>query len=362
CGRSTYSAVKPKAKGSTKIEAGLDTLSYDTSNRFPSSDSQGLNGPEGFVAGSFVQAPWSEAQAPTNEVEYLNDLERHLARVHSGYTPFISTSQTLLRVIHLVLRRCREAKEGISTDWKIGVINLSKVSSLTRPVWKLKAGEHARHSLGEWAVYGTIPSSQVLSVLTINEVFETMSQSIAPFQMREVQAARNTSAARTAFTPFTQRTLTHDDGIAIGGLLSRLGIPGRYLGHMCSMILWDWKFPEERENAWTSNEDFVQGLKDGHSRTTGEFAEMETGEDEGWEEDRLTKVGRAPGSYRDRLSSSNEEYDDDAYSADDNAPRTPLQKDESFRDFLAEIEEAALGNRQCGHAISGSNLEDCVGG
>ncbi len=116
-----------------------------------SSDSQGLNGSGGFKAGSCVQAPWSQALAPANEVEYLKDLERHLARKHSGSTPFISTSETFLRVIHHVLRRCREAKKGTSTDWKIAVINLARVPSLVRPVWKLKAGVHARHSLGEWA-------------------------------------------------------------------------------------------------------------------------------------------------------------------------------------------------------------------
>ncbi|KAL8918234.1 MAG: hypothetical protein Q9208_007462 [Pyrenodesmia sp. 3 TL-2023] len=138
-----------------------------------SSDSQGLNGSEGFVAGSFVQAPWSEAQAPTNEAEYLKDLERHLAREHSGCTPFISTSETLLRVIHLVLRRCREAKEGTSTDWKIAVINLSKVSSLARPVWKLKAGQHSRNSLGEWAGKQSLPRSRPReNLLTILQSME----------------------------------------------------------------------------------------------------------------------------------------------------------------------------------------------
>lgn len=99
------------------------------------------------------------------------------------------------------------------------------------------------------SVYGGITSSQVLSVLTMDELLQTMSQTTAPFQMHKVQEARNTRSARTAFAPFTQRVLIHDDGIAIGVLLSRLGIPGRYIEHMCSMILWDWKFPEERDNA-----------------------------------------------------------------------------------------------------------------
>lgn len=182
-------------------------------------------------------------------------------------------------------------------------------------------------------------------MLTIKEVFEIMSQTKAPFEMRKVQAARNTSAARTAFAPFTQRTLTNDDGIAVGRLLLRLGIPGRYIGHTCSMILWDWKFPEERDNAWASNDDFVQGLRDGYRRTTDGFVELGIGEDDGWEE---------------QLSSSNEEYDD-APSDNGIASETPLQTDQTFMDFMADIEEAAFGERQSGQVVSDTNLEDRVG-
>ncbi|KAL8918235.1 MAG: hypothetical protein Q9208_007463 [Pyrenodesmia sp. 3 TL-2023] len=194
----------------------------------------------------------------------------------------------------------------------------------------------------------------------MDELIQTMSQTTAPFQMHKVQEARNTRSARTAFAPFTQRVLIHDDGIAIGGLLSQLGIPGRYIEHMCSMILWDWKFPEERDNAWTSNEVFVQGLKDGYRRPTSGFAKMEAGEEEGRKEERLTKVRGAAGSYCNQSSSSNEEHDD-ACSNDGNAPGTPLQTDETFRDFFADIEEAAFGERQFGHAISDNNLEDRLG-
>lgn len=199
-------------------------------------------------------------------------------------------------------------------------------------------------------VYGAITSSQVLSVLTMDELVQIMSQTTAPFQMHKVQEAPNTRAARTAFTPFTQRTLTHNDGIAIGHLLSRLGIPKRYIGYVCSIILWDWKFPEERDNAWTSNEDFVQGLEDGHQQTTNEYAEVEASEDES------TEVVGAEDSYCNQNSHSNGDYDD-AYSA---TTETSLQTDDTVMDLFADIEEA-FGERQFGHATSVSNLEDRVG-
>ncbi len=182
-----------------------------------------------------------------------------------------------------------------------------------------------------------------------------MSQTIAPFNIGKVQAACNTRAARNAFLPFTQRTLTYDDGIAVGHLLSRLGIPGRYVKHTCSTILWDWKFPEERVKAWATNEDFVQGLGDGYYRTTDEFAELEIGEDDGWEERGPTSLG---GGCRAQLSRSKEEYD--AYSDAGIAPEIPLQSDQTFMDFMADIEKAAFSERQSLHGVSDDNLEDRV--
>ncbi|KAL9018722.1 MAG: hypothetical protein Q9185_003952 [Variospora sp. 1 TL-2023] len=115
-----------------------------------SSISQGLNGAEGFVAGSFIHDSTLPAQYPIDEKNYLRDLERHLGRDHQGYTPFVSVSEKLLRVFHHALRRTRSS-QGEPTEWKLAVIQLSAVPSLVRAVWDLEAGEHAPKSKGEWS-------------------------------------------------------------------------------------------------------------------------------------------------------------------------------------------------------------------
>ncbi|KAL8941152.1 MAG: hypothetical protein Q9216_002417 [Gyalolechia sp. 2 TL-2023] len=111
--------------------------------------SQGVNNINGFVAGSFVGIDITMIPAPSSEEKYLEDLERHLGRKHSGATPFISVCQNLLRVLVHALRRGQAIKEG-KTEWNIAVISLSRISSSVRAVWDLDAGIHSRWAFGEW--------------------------------------------------------------------------------------------------------------------------------------------------------------------------------------------------------------------
>lgn len=85
-----------------------------------------------------------------SDSRYLEELERHLAKVHNGVTPFISVSQNLLRVIHHVVRLNRTRKTGQIANWKVAVINLSKVPGSVRAVWNLDAGKNSRQAFGEW--------------------------------------------------------------------------------------------------------------------------------------------------------------------------------------------------------------------
>lgn len=126
--------------------------------------SQGMNGTEGFVAGSFMHGPSPAAHFPVDEHNYLFDLERHLGRQHQGHTPFISVSETLLRVLYHALRRIR-SNHGEPKDWKLAVIQLAAVPSLVKAVWDLDAGEHAPRARGEWVGKNPIFSSIYRSVL-----------------------------------------------------------------------------------------------------------------------------------------------------------------------------------------------------
>lgn len=115
--------------------------------------SQGLNGTEGFVAGTFVNvhsSPFSIPETPPAEDIYIQELWRHLEKQHSGPTPFISLSPFLMRVVMHAFRR--DCENGQRTEWSVAVIALGKVRRAdVRAVWGLSAaGWNARKAFGEW--------------------------------------------------------------------------------------------------------------------------------------------------------------------------------------------------------------------
>ncbi|KAI4129823.1 MAG: hypothetical protein LQ341_006528, partial [Variospora aurantia] len=291
-----------------------------------SSISQGLNGAEGFVAGTFMHDSPLVAQYPVDEQNYLHDLERHLGRDHQGHTPFVSVSAKLLRVFHHALRRTRSI-QGEPTEWKLAVIQLSAVPSLVRAVWDLEAGEHAPKSKGEWVVYGAIQSSQVLAVLPIDKVLRCMSATTAPFFVGKILAAKNTGAARRAVASSTRRKLDGNDGIAFGRLMLLLGIPERHLRRVCWSLLADWWYPEHKADAWMSNDDFVQGLSEGYKQLSPDFADL----------DRLPN-GLIEGEASHQRS-----------------PATQL----GFENFLADVENTAFGGRPNEDAEVKRESPDC---
>ncbi|KAL8984298.1 MAG: hypothetical protein Q9177_004737 [Variospora cf. flavescens] len=69
-----------------------------------SSISQGLNGAEGFVAGTFMHDSPLVAQYPVDEQNYLHDLERHLGRDHQVYGAIPSSQVLAVLPINEVLR------------------------------------------------------------------------------------------------------------------------------------------------------------------------------------------------------------------------------------------------------------------
>ncbi|KAL9008774.1 MAG: hypothetical protein Q9173_006132 [Seirophora scorigena] len=283
-----------------------------------SSMSQGINGTEGFVAGSFMHALFPAAHFPVDEDNYLFDLERHLGREHQGYTPFISVSETLLRVFHHALR-CIRLNYSEPKDWKLAVIQLAAVPSLVKAVWDLEAGEHAPKSRGEWVVYGAIPSSQVLTVLPMDKVLQRMSATTAPFFINKVQAAKNTGAARQAVASNTKRTLKYNDGVAFGRLLLLLGIPERHLRQVCWSLLADWRYPENKRSAWMSNARFVRGLNEGYKELSSDFTDLTA-------------------DAHESLPNSLIELEAGYHSSSGNHL--------GLGDFLADMERAAFGGRQ----------------
>ncbi|KAI4175965.1 MAG: hypothetical protein LQ343_001247 [Gyalolechia ehrenbergii] len=258
---------------------------------------------------------------PPDEDIYLRDLERHLGRKHSGATPLISVSQNLLRVLVHALRRSRQAGKEGKNEWSIAVISLSRISSSIRAVWNLDAGVHSRRAFGEWVVYGAIPSSNVLCVLSVDKLLLLLSQVPAPFHVDVIKKAKSTRSARKAMATAVNRRLTHGDGVMFGCLLLSLGIPKRYIEYVCTTILADWRFPEHE--TWLSNKDFVQGLSEAYQRKPRGFTSIAAT----IEQDRNSRGARPM-------------YNANATVSD------PIYDHEWLPSFLTEVEQAAFGAKQ----------------
>ncbi|KAL8730843.1 MAG: hypothetical protein Q9166_003770 [cf. Caloplaca sp. 2 TL-2023] len=312
--------------------------------------SQGLNSIDGFVAGSFMGLEATAISAIASETFYLQEVKRHLAPQPTGHTPFISVSQHLLRVIIHALGRIR--KDRRSTNWKVAVINLSKVTSSVRAAWKLDAGFNARLAFGEWIVYGSIPASNVLSVITLDRLLEVMSQLSKPFHIDMIRVAENTGAARDAMKPYVKRRLNYHDGLALGHLLVSLAIPKRYIDETTKLILFDWRYPEHDKDAWKSNQDFTRGLDKAFGSVSYEFRELAVIAEEHQVSDQA--------AFSDSLLQSATDIHDEQLntefpsqlSSDGRIPskyfNTPPSHHSSngglaFMEFLGELEAAAFG-------------------
>ncbi|KAL8646828.1 MAG: hypothetical protein Q9226_006694 [Calogaya cf. arnoldii] len=334
--------------------------------------SQGINGPDGFVAGKFVNS--ISIPDPPNEKEYLYELWRHLEKYHSGPTPFISVSPYLMRVIMHAYRRDRELGEEKS-EWNVAVIALSKVTSSVKAVWELdwefidKNGYNGKRAFGEWVVHGSIPASNVLSIIPLSRLVETMSSARPPFHIDKLIAAKNLGKAREAMASSIKRLLNYNDGLAIGKVLLCLGIPKRYLDELTSAILHDWRFPEgpyqerkrkfcpERDNEkWKLNGGFIRGRNEGFASEIGEWRELREDEEECGPD--------GDGTYDTAMWKPSESTTSYGFNWDA-TPQAPAVDVgcTPFCGFLMELEEVAFGSSQldgflrCGSAI-GCSEED----
>ncbi|KAL8851147.1 MAG: hypothetical protein Q9221_003950 [Calogaya cf. arnoldii] len=335
--------------------------------------SQGINGPDGFVAGMFINSI-SIPDSP-DEKEYLNELWRHLEKYHSGPTPFISVSPYLMRVIMHAYRRDREFGEEGKSEWSVAVIALSKVTSSVKAVWELdwqkREGNNinGKMAFGEWVVHGSISASNVLCVVPLSRLVETISSARPPFYIEKLIAAKNLRRAREAMAASIKRLLTYNDGLAIGKVILCLRIPKRYLDEVTSEILRDWRFPEgpyqeqkrrscsEREiGKWMLNGGFLRGRDEGFAGEMGEWKELREDEE---------VCGVDGGStYHTPLepSQSTTSYDFDW----DAIPQVPAVDVgcAPFCGFLMELEEAAFGSSQmdgflpCGGSAIGCSEDD----
>ncbi len=197
-------------------------------------------------------------------------------------------------------------------------------------------------------MYGSIPASNVLTVIPLNHLVDVMSNTIPPFHVDELIKAKKIGDARTAMAVSVTRQLTYDDGLAMGRLLLCLGIPKRYVDEITGSMLYDWKYPEFDKGAWKSNEGFVRG-RDG-AFCTGlavgfvelSSADLEDGDD-AREKVGLRGITGLDVSADDGAFVSSTSYITNGnYDDDETTGGAAFTGGTSFSDFLRELEIAAF--------------------
>lgn len=183
-------------------------------------------------------------------------------------------------------------------------------------------------------VWGAIPSYTILKVVSINQLLRVMSHSTKPFCIATVKAAESTGKARTAMKASVTRRLTHSDGLSIGQLLIFLGVPQRHLDHTTQTILIDWRLPEHEQEAWQTNQDFVQGRAEAYQRSSDGFQTipLATGQASEGRHDLNAVIYTSSHTGADHSALVNAGTTFDHSSNID-----------PFSTFLAEVEEAAFG-------------------
>ena len=108
---------------------------------FSGPHSQGINGPEGFVAGLFVHRAVISQPVSTSR-EFHDEAVRHIAKNQSGCTPFVvsvclssvrypqlifrkSVTSSLIRSLHIALKDLANTKIAIIDLHKVNMLNAS---------------------------------------------------------------------------------------------------------------------------------------------------------------------------------------------------------------------------------------------
>ncbi|KAL9626343.1 MAG: hypothetical protein Q9204_007382 [Flavoplaca sp. TL-2023a] len=367
-------AKKHSTNQQTKIQtpSPVPSIAFRAFNQ----QSQGHNSPHGFKAGLFTNTVCIPP-IPSEEI-YLSELKRHLEKYHSGPTPFISVSPYLMRVIMHACRKDRELRESEEWEkgkgeWSVAVIALSKVKGDVREVRGLQAGWNAVRAWGEWVVYGEIPAENVLCVIPLSHLVAVMSSTTAPFYINKLTVAKNLRRAREAMAPaIGGRSLTCKDGVAVGRVLSVLGIPMRYADEVTSEILRDWRFLEgswqvkgrggggfeekgEKE-MWMGNKGFLRGRGKGFGDVVGEWRELEDAVDNGSERDQEDETRCGEGTYDADFDPCQIVAGLD-YGATEHSSALDTT---TFDGFLQEMEEAAFDPATFGGSMRCGAVEGCM--
>ncbi len=242
--------------------------------------SRGVNSPTGFLAGEFIEHAQIPFPVNRESKSYRSDARRHIGRVATGSTPFISVTKNLLRVLQYAVKMTQPAYIAVIDLHQAGQIGQSELEGPHARVQSVESLDlkslDGYYGKGEWIIWGAISADAIISVHSLVEFLPALPSlpgSNGPFYAEHIRSARWTSEARSrikkAKTPLNQST-----GQAVGQLLGMLRIPTRYLEDATYSIISDWKFCGWQRSVWRRNEDFMHGVYEGFRGDLVEVSEL----------------------------------------------------------------------------------------
>jgi len=226
--------------------------------RWANVDSQGVNTRSLIISGLFSNSDqdfFAPDEIPQEEFEQY--ATQHVS-YEKSLSPFISTFQSLLAPLHRAIR----AGEGAAVTF----INTSKIEtkvySAKSLVWDLGIKIKGYRGLGEYLVWGKIPTPAIICTFKISSLVSIAEEDAGIgeiLQLNRIKSSkRNRNELQTALSKGPGR-MDGSSGVIVGRLLRKLDVPSPYLEAIAIKISYSWRFARCKDNS-----DYLSGVQAGY--------------------------------------------------------------------------------------------------
>ena len=226
-------------------------------------DSQGSNSAHRFVAGLFVNQDIPDSPAST-DAQYQNAAIRHIARVQTGSTPFISVSSSLIRCLNIAYRNPTTSQIAVIDLHQAGSIGAFQNDANAQPkihrVQSLNLNTGYTYTGGtEFLIWGAIEECSIISTISLAALLSHLSSVPEHYDLFRLEAIRKAKSTLAIHPILSKNRLpqTWDTGLAVGKLAQSLKIPCDFLHHFVRLVVFEWKFLSTRSKL---NEAFLEGV------------------------------------------------------------------------------------------------------
>ena len=226
--------------------------------RWANVDSQGVNTKSLIISGLFSNSD-QEFFAP-DEIP-REDFEQYATKhvsIEKSLSPFISVFQSLLAPVHRAIR----AGEGAAVTF-IDTSKLeTKVYSAKSLVWDLGIKIKGYRGLGEYLVWGKVPTSAIICTFKISTLVNIAEEDTGIgeiLQLNRIKSSkRNRNELQTALSKGPGR-VDSTSGLVVGRLLRKLNVPDPYLEAVAVKISHSWRFARCKDTS-----DYLNGVQAGY--------------------------------------------------------------------------------------------------